>query len=292
MGRHNKKTDSHIRRNSVIALTGLVPIGLITAANTAGAAPKVPFLSTSSSSEVADVAQEATDTAPEAAEAVTPVAETAAESAPAVEASPAPPALAPVQATPPLPASIAQGALGIPAVNVAAYQNAERILAVEQPGCGMYWTLIAGIGRVESTHAYDGKTDDKGNMLKPVLGPVLDGSLGGNAVIRDTDGGKLDGDANYDRAVGPTQFLPETWNRYAGDGNGDGVADPQNVFDSALTTGKYLCDGGLNVKDPIQAAKAVHRYNNSAAYVANVLAWSAGYSSGIIPAAADLPRIH
>ena len=50
--------------------------------------------------------------------------------------------------------------------------------------------------------------------------------------------------------------------------------------------------GGLNVKDPIQAAKAVHRYNNSAAYVANVLAWSAGYSSGIIPAAADLPRIH
>ncbi|MBC2643207.1 MULTISPECIES: lytic murein transglycosylase [unclassified Rhodococcus (in: high G+C Gram-positive bacteria)] len=292
MGRHNKKTDSHIRRNSVIALTGLVPIGLITAANTAGAAPKVPFLSTSSSSEAADVAEQAPAAVPEAAESITPVAETAAEAAPAAQEAAAPPALAPVQATPPLPTSIAQGALGIPAINVAAYQNAERMLAVEQPNCHMYWTLIAGIGRVESTHAYDGKADDKGNMLEPVLGPVLDGSLGGNNVIRDTDGGKLDGDPNYDRAVGPTQFLPETWNHYAGDGNGDGVADPQNLFDSALTTGKYLCDGGLDVRDPIQAAKAVHRYNNSAAYVANVLAWSAGYSSGIIPAAADLPRIH
>ncbi|AWK73651.1 murein transglycosylase [Rhodococcus oxybenzonivorans] len=290
MGRHNKKTDSHIRRNSVIALTGLIPIGLVTAANTAGATPKVPFFSSEAAADVADVAQEAT-AAPNA-EAVTPVADTAAvEATPAVEQAPAP-ALAPVQATPPLPASIAQGALGIPAINVSAYQNAERILAVEQPGCGMYWTLIAGIGRVESTHAYDGKADDKGNMLDAVLGPVLDGHLAGNAVIRDTDGGRLDGDSNYDRAVGPTQFLPETWNRYAGDGNGDGAADPQNLFDSALTTGKYLCDGGLDVRDPIQAAKAVHRYNNSAAYVANVLAWSAGYASGIVPAASDLPRIH
>ncbi|MFZ2178642.1 MAG: lytic murein transglycosylase, partial [Rhodococcus sp. (in: high G+C Gram-positive bacteria)] len=272
--------------------TGLVPIGLITAANTAGASTKVPFLTANSSARIADTAEDA-QPAPEAAEAVAAVAEAApvvAAAAPAPEA--APPALAPVQVTPPLPTSIAQGALGIPVVNVTAYQNAERILSVEQPGCGMHWTLIAGIGRVESTHAYDGKTDDKGNMLEPVLGPVLDGHLAGNAVIRDTDGGRLDGDANYDRAVGPTQFLPETWNRYAGDGNGDGNADPQNLFDSALTTGKYLCDGGLDMRDPVQAAKAVHRYNNSAAYVANVLAWSAGYASGIVPAASALPRIH
>ncbi|MQP34727.1 murein transglycosylase, partial [Rhodococcus erythropolis] len=59
MGRHSKKTDSHIRRNSVIALTGLIPIGLVTAANTAGAAPKVPFFNTSSA-ETVDTAAQAT----------------------------------------------------------------------------------------------------------------------------------------------------------------------------------------------------------------------------------------
>ncbi|MFD4367885.1 lytic murein transglycosylase [Rhodococcus sp. NPDC058521] len=292
MGRHNKKAESHVRRNSVLALSGLVPIGLITAANTAGAAPKVPFLVASAHDATATGAG---DREPQAQKSADTVADRQPTLALADIAPPPPPPApepAPVQATPPLPTSIAAGVLGIPEINVAAYQNAERILAVEQPGCGMYWTLIAGIGRVESTHANDGKADAQGNVFEPVLGPVLDGTLAGNAVIPDTDGGALDGDANFDRAVGPTQFLPETWNHYAGDGNGDGVADPQNLFDSALTTGKYLCDGGLDVRDPIQAATAVHRYNNSAAYVANVLAWSAGYSSGIAPASSDLPKIH
>lgn len=287
MGRHSKKTDSHIRRNSVIALTGLIPIGLVTAANTAGAAPKVPFFNTSSA-ETVDTAAQATQE-PQAQ--ILPAVEAIAEPAPAP--APEPASLAPVQATPPLPASMAEGALGIPSVSVAAYQNAERILAVEKPNCNMHWTLLAGIGRVESGHANDGKdADANGNLYKPVIGLPLNGSLPGQAVIMDTDGGALDGDTVYDRAVGPMQFIPSTWNQYAGDGNGDGIADPQNLFDSALTTGKYLCDGGLNMQDVTQVASAIHRYNNSAAYVANVLAWSLGYSTGIVPAASDLPRIH
>lgn len=290
MGRHSKKVESHVRRNSVLALGGLLPVGLITAANSAGATPKVPFLAAASIDVAAAEPEVHLDPQAESAPETPPAIADAADIPPA----PAPPAPepAPVQATPTLPTSIAAGALGIPEINLEAYKNAERILAVENPGCGMYWTLIAGIGRVESTHAYDGKTDAAGNMLEPVLGPVLNGSLAGNAVIADTDNGALDGNANYDRAVGPTQFLPETWNRYAADGNGDGIADPQNLFDSAVTTGKYLCDGGLNMRNPIQAAKAVHRYNNSAAYVANVLAWSVGYSTGIAPASSDLPKIH
>lgn len=290
MGRHSKKTESHVRRNSALALSGLVPVGLIAAAHTAGATAKVPFL--------AAVTDNITTSDPEVG---TPRIDRAAAETPAATPPPAdiaptlpppPPAPSPVRTAPSLPTSLAAGALGIPEINLAAYQNAERILDSTQPQCGMYWTLIAGIGRVESTHAYDGKTDAAGNMLEPVLGPVLDGSLDGNAVIADTDNGALDGNANFDRAVGPTQFLPKTWNMYAGDGNDDGIADPQNVFDSALTTGKYLCDGGLDMRNPVQAAKAVHRYNNSAAYVANVLAWSAGYSTGIVPASSDLPAIH
>ena len=44
--------------------------------------------------------------------------------------------------------------------------------------------------------------------------------------------------------------------------------------------------------DPVQATQAVLRYNNSMAYVANVVAWSVAYSTGIAPAEGDLPRIH
>ena len=67
---------------------------------------------------------------------------------------------------------------------------------------------------------------------------------------------------------------------------------PQNLYDSTLTTAKYLCDGGLDMRNLAHSTKAIHRYNNSMAYVANVLAWSTAYSTGIDPSPADLPRIH
>lgn len=38
----------------------------------------------------------------------------------------------------------------------------------------------------------------------------LDGTSG-NLHIPDTDKGKLDGDPLMDRAMGPMQFIPETW---------------------------------------------------------------------------------
>ncbi|MFR9772549.1 lytic transglycosylase domain-containing protein, partial [Nocardia sp. SC052] len=85
------------------------------------------------------------------------------------------------------------------------------------------------------------------------------------------------------RAVGPMQFLPGTWGAYAADGNGDGVADPHNVFDAALAAGKYLCAGGLDLRDPAQELRAVLRYNNSMAYAANVLSWARAYRSGGSP---------
>ncbi|MBY3880684.1 lytic murein transglycosylase, partial [Rhodococcus fascians] len=194
--------------------------------------------------------------------------------------------------TPELPTNLAVSPIAIPVVNVSAYKNAERILAQQQPGCGISWTVIAGIGRVESTHANNGKVDDSGELHEPILGPVLNGTLAGNQVIRDTDGGALDGDTQYDRAVGPMQFLPSTWNLYHADGNGDGVSDPQNLYDAALATGMYLCDDGTNARDLASTTRAILRYNNSMAYVANVLAWSAGYATGIVPSSDQLPRIH
>ncbi|WP_268241464.1 lytic murein transglycosylase [Nocardia rhizosphaerihabitans] len=168
------------------------------------------------------------------------------------------------------------GALGIPEIVLAAYRNAELAMETAQPGCGLTWNLLAGIGRIESGHASSGRTDAAGTSTTPIFGPALDGTLPGNEVIREADGG-------FVRAVGPMQFLPSTWALYSADGNGDGTADPHNVFDAALAAGKYLCSGGMNLREASQELRAVLRYNNSMSYAANVLSWSAAYRTGGAP---------
>ncbi|GAA4477430.1 hypothetical protein GCM10023094_19650 [Rhodococcus olei] len=189
----------------------------------------------------------------------------------------------------PIPVSI--GALGIPELVLGAYRSAEATLAAEQPGCGVSWHLLAGIGRIESGHAGGGRTDAAGTTVAPILGPRLDGSLAGNNVILDTDRGTVDGDPAHDRAVGPMQFIPGTWAKYAADGNDDGRADPNNVFDAALAAARYLCSGGLNLRNHDQELRAVLRYNNSMAYASNVLAWSAAYAAGGTPTPGSIPEV-
>lgn len=185
-----------------------------------------------------------------------------------------------------VPVPVVVGPLGIPEIVLNAYRSAELAMAGAQPGCGLQWNLLAGIGKIESGHAGGGQTDAAGTTVTPILGPTLDGHLAGNAVITDTDRGALDGDAVHDRAVGPMQFIPSTWVRYASDGNGDGIADPNNVFDASLSAARYLCSGGLDLNDPAQLTRAVLRYNNSGSYMANVLSWSAAYRTGGTPAPA------
>jgi hypothetical protein len=89
--------------------------------------------------------------------------------------------------------------------------------------------------------------------------------------------------------MGPMQFLPGTWARYASDGDGDGVADPQNVYDATLAAARYLCSGGLNLRDQSQVLAAILRYNNSMPYAQNVLGWAAAYATGVVPV--DLPPL-
>ncbi|MBF6454584.1 lytic transglycosylase domain-containing protein [Nocardia cyriacigeorgica] len=174
---------------------------------------------------------------------------------------------------------VAGGALGIPEVVLAAYRNAELAFASSAPGCGLSWHLLAGIGRIESGHAAGGRVDDAGTTVQPIFGPALDGTLPGNEVIPAAGGG-------YVRAIGPMQFLPGTWGKYAADGNGDGAADPHNIFDATVAAGRYLCSGGLDLRDPVQETRAVLRYNNSRAYATDVLSWSAAYRNGGAPARA------
>ncbi|MFI6868631.1 lytic murein transglycosylase [Nocardia sp. NPDC050406] len=168
------------------------------------------------------------------------------------------------------------GVLGIPEIVLAAYRNAELALESSMPGCGLPWNLLAGIGRIESLHASSGRTDAAGTTISPIYGPALDGTLPGNEIIKAADGTAV-------RALGPMQFLPGTWSLYASDGNGDGVSDPHNVFDAALAAGKYLCSGGLDMRDQQQQLRAVLRYNNSMSYAADVLSWSHAYKTGGAP---------
>ena len=49
------------------------------------------------------------------------------------------------------PSAVATGE--IPVINYKAYKNAADTMARTTPGCGIPWTIIGGIGRVESHHA-------------------------------------------------------------------------------------------------------------------------------------------
>lgn len=178
---------------------------------------------------------------------------------------------------------------GIPGTALVAYRNAERILSETNPLCGLHWSLLAGIGRIESNHVFGGRVNDDGNPWTPVFGPLLDGSLAGNVVVYDSDGGAMDWNAEFDRAIGPMQFLPQTWSGYAVDGNGDGIADPQNIFDAALAAGEYLCDSGTNLADTAQRVRAILRYNASMAYVRDVMAAADEYRQESTPEDGEVP---
>jgi hypothetical protein len=175
------------------------------------------------------------------------------------------------------------GQSGIPSVAVDAYVRAAGRLVTENPGCGIRWTLLAAIGRVESNHGRFGGAmlRDDGYPTKPIRGIPLDGRPN-VALIPDTDGGALDGDTAYDRAVGPMQFIPSTWKSVGVDGNGDGRRDPNNLFDAAYGAARYLCDGDADLRNADARAQAVRRYNNADEYVRVVLNLADMYETGAV----------
>ncbi|GAA1360950.1 hypothetical protein GCM10009612_35450 [Streptomyces beijiangensis] len=168
---------------------------------------------------------------------------------------------------------------GIPATVLAAYRKAEGDLARTDKSCRLPWQLLAAIGKVESGQARGGAVDAQGTTLSPILGPVLNGS--GFAHISDTDGGAYDGDATYDRAVGPMQFIPSTWATWGQDGNGDGKKDPNNIFDAALAAGHYLCAGDRDLAVKTDLDRSILSYNHSDAYLRLVLSWLSFYREGV-----------
>ncbi|UPK74650.1 lytic murein transglycosylase [Nocardioidaceae bacterium SCSIO 66511] len=169
----------------------------------------------------------------------------------------------------------------LPSAAVSAYRDAAKVMANVKSACKLDWTLVAAIGRVESDHGrYGGSTlDTRGDSSPEIIGIPLNGS-NNTAAIRDTDNGQFDGDTTWDRAVGPMQFIPSTWNLVGVDGNGDGVKSPHNIYDAALATAVYLCADNDDLSTKDGASAAVYSYNHSNEYVANVLAIADRYKDG------------
>lgn len=128
---------------------------------------------------------------------------------------------------------------------LAAYAGATLSVNSSFPSCNLGWNTLAAIGYVETEHGSHGgaRLGEDGAVHPTIIGPRLDGS-GDFAEILDTDGGALDGDDEYDRAVGPMQFLPATWEEFGQDGSGEGTADINNIEDAALSAAVYLCSWG------------------------------------------------
>jgi len=168
---------------------------------------------------------------------------------------------------------------GVPERALQAYAYAHTVLAETQPGCRITWVTLAGIARIESNHGrFQNRTlGPDGRPSMPIIGIPLNGGPNVRA-ISDTDGGQLDGDPVWDRAVGPFQFIPSTWARWRSDGDGDELGEPQDIDDSAVAAARYLCAGNRDLSTGAGWQQAVLSYNNSLAYVADVYAAAEGYA--------------
>jgi hypothetical protein len=157
--------------------------------------------------------------------------------------------------------------VGVPPIAMQAYGYAELVLTQSQPNCQLKWTTLAAIGKVESDHgrANNASLLADGRALPPIIGDPLDGQ-GGRAQIRDTDRGALDSDPTWDRAVGPMQFIPGTWNGQAIDADNDGARDPHDIDDATLAAANYLCRGGRNMSVIADWWAAILTYNDVRPY--------------------------
>jgi membrane-bound lytic murein transglycosylase B len=164
-----------------------------------------------------------------------------------------------------------------------AYWRAAQETKATKPRCGIEWWAIAGISRTEGHHGTFGgaKLLGNGDTSPRILGIPLDGT-NDTAVIRDTDNGAFDGNTEYDHAVGPMQFIPSTWQKWRADGNGDGLADPNNMYDATEAAAHYLCASGPMLTDD-DLLRGYYSYNHSDDYANAVLGNAVLYRMLVIP---------
>ncbi|MEA2345825.1 MAG: hypothetical protein QOF63_3994, partial [Thermoanaerobaculia bacterium] len=156
---------------------------------------------------------------------------------------------------------------GIPTVALNAYRVAAARLAHNEPGCGIDWAMLAGIGREESDHGrFGGAVLHADGVSSPaIVGPALDG-IHWDYIPVSADYIRVTGDKTYAHALGPMQFIPTTWASYGADADGDGRANVFDIDDAALGTARYLCAAGGNLRSHAGQVAAVLAYNHSDQY--------------------------
>jgi cell wall-associated NlpC family hydrolase len=128
-------------------------------------------------------------------------------------------------------------ASAIPADYLALYRSAGHKY-------GLPWQVLAGVGKVESDH----------------------GRGRGPGIRTGT---------NSSGAMGPMQFLADTWRTYGVDGDHDGRRDVYDPKDAIPAAAHYLKRSGA----PDRLQTALFTYNHSPEYVHTVLDWAQRYAS-------------
>jgi hypothetical protein len=105
---------------------------------------------------------------------------------------------------------------------------------------GLPWQVLAAIGQVETNHGQNKAVSSAG-------------------------------------AMGPMQFMPETFKTYGVDGDGDGVANILDQADAVYSAARYLCAAGGGQPDTLY--QAIYAYNHADWYVREVLSIAADYKA-------------
>ena len=152
-----------------------------------------------------------------------------------------------------------------PLVALDAYYRAATSVAEETPACGVRWWGIAGHLPRRGAPRHLRRHHPPSPTATP---PAASSASSSTAATRrrwsaTRDGGALDGDASFDRAVGPMQFIPQTWSRFQADGNDDGTTSPFNLYDATLAAANYLCTASSGLDADPGLRTAYFSYNHS-----------------------------
>jgi len=124
----------------------------------------------------------------------------------------------------------------IPAAGLRDYQDAAETCP------GLSWTVLAGIGKVESDH--------------------------GRSTLPGVHAGQ-----NSAGAMGPMQFLQNTWNAF----HLPGLDNVYDLHDAAFAAAHYLCSNGAGLAEKLR--QAIWQYNHAWWYVDEVLAQATRYAA-------------
>lgn len=126
--------------------------------------------------------------------------------------------------------------------------NYLKIYQATGPHYGIPWTVLAGIGKVETDH--------------------------GTSTLPGVHSGE-----NFAGAGGPMQFLQPTWDTFGVDGDHDGKKDRYNPADAIPGAANYLKHNHAD-RGGQKLRKAIWYYNHSWDYVNLVLSWAKKYANG------------